>query len=54
MHKHPKFTDSDRFSAPYVQSGATDIAKTFRRIQAQMKAEAEKKQNVTPLKRAAK
>lgn len=41
-------------SFKYTPAAQTDIAKTFRRIQAQMKADAQKKPNVTPLKRAAK
>lgn len=39
----PNFTDNHRFSAPYVPSGKTDVAKTFARIRRQQ-AEEERRQ----------
>lgn len=46
--KAPKFTDSERFKAPYVPANATDIRKTFARARKQQ-AEAAKVSVVVPI-----
>ena len=35
--KEPRFTDQNRWKTPYVPAAATDIRKTFERIQRQHK-----------------
>lgn len=51
----PRFTDTHKFSAPYVTSGKTDVSKTFARVRReqaeQERMEKEAMRNVKQIKR---